>query len=100
MKLLKYLLCIIFLLVYIAVGLVLVILNAMLDFLKSIPHVWGVMLGKKRKKQSVLSNEDMAEVIKEAEKRVLPEAWLYEAERFGLNPDDMWVYYVDKRGNG
>ena len=100
MKPFKYLLCIIFLLVYVVVGLVLRLLIATLAFLKSIPHVWGVMLGKKTKKQSILSNADMAEVLKGAEKRVIPEAWANEVEKLRLNPNDMWVSYLDRRGNG
>ena len=100
MKPLKYLLCIIFLFVYVIVGFVLVILNAALSFLKNIPHVWRTAVGKKPKKQSVPSNEDMAEVIKGAEKRVIPEAWANEVEELKLNPEDMWVSYLDRWGNG
>ena len=100
MKLLKYLLCIIFLFVYVIVGIILTLLVATLDFLKSIPHVWHSAIGKKPKKQSVPSNEDMAEVIKGAEKRVIPEAWANEVEELKLNPEDMWVSYLDRWGNG
>ena len=100
MKLLKYLLCIIFLFVYVIVGIILTLLVATLDFLKSIPHVWCSAIGKKPKKQSVPSNEDMAEVIKGAEKRVIPEAWANEVEELKLNPEDMWVSYLDRWGNG
>jgi len=82
------------------VGFVLVILNAALSFLKNIPHVWRTAVGKKPKKQSILSDADMAGVVKGVEERVIPEAWVNEVEKISLNPEDMWVTYLDRWGNG
>ena len=100
MKPLKYLLCIIFLFVYVIVGIILTLLVATLDFLKTIPHVWGAMLGKKRKKQSILSNEDWADITKGVKESIETEIRADEVEKLNLNPKDMWVSYLDRWGNG
>ena len=100
MKLLKYLLCIIFLFVYVIVGIILTLLVATLDFLKSIPHVWHSAIGKKPKKQSILSNEDMVEVLKGTGESLMPKVKTGEVEEISLNPKDLWVSYLDKWGNG
>ena len=100
MKLLKYLLCIIFLFVYVIVGIILTLLVATLDFLKSIPHVWHSAIGKKPKKQSVPSNEDWADITKGVKEKLTADIQAGEVEELKLNPEDMWVSYLDRWGNG
>ncbi len=99
MKLLKYLLCIIFLLVYVAIGFVLVILNATLGFLKTIPHVWRSMLGKRLKKREILSNGDVTEVFKATVKETVANASAVEIEKINLSAEDVWVSYMDREGH-
>jgi len=100
MKPLKYLLCMIFLLFYIAIGFVLVVLNAILDFLKTLPHVWRTMLGKRSRKQGILSNKDMVGITRGVKEGIETEIRADEVEKLDLDPKDMWVSYLDKWGNG
>jgi len=100
MKLLKYLLCIIFLFFYIVIGFVLVILNATLDFLKTIPHVWRTAVGNTPKKRSMASNADWADITKGVKESLAAEIQADEVEELKLNPEDMWVSYLDRWGNG
>ena len=96
MKLLKYLLSTIFLILYVVFGFALALIIAVIEFIKSIPHTWkGLTIEGRLKDLEYLSKEDMTKVLKETMKEADKSQ---KAEKPDYSPDKVGIYYGGKIG--
>ena len=100
MKLLKYLLSTIFLILYVVFGFALALIIAVIEFIKSIPHTWITLAtGRQSKKQDFLSKKDMTDVLRQVEEGLVTEKQGEQVKNLGMNTEAIWMYYPYKAGH-
>ena len=99
-KLLKYLLSTILLILYIIVGFALSRIIALIEFIKSIPHVWITLAtGRQSKKRDFLSKKDMTDVLRQVEEGLVIEKQGEQVKNLSMNTEAIWMYYPYKAGH-